>query len=141
MRAELRIALIYAAIGILWIRFSDTLTQLLFGSNPTLLTTVQTYKGMFYVLATAVMLYAVLRHEFEKRRRQDSKFQLMFQHNPNPMWVYDPQTLAFLEVNQQAIETYGYSQDEFLGMTLKDIHPLEDIPALLDSVKNRKQTM
>jgi PAS domain S-box-containing protein len=141
MRAELRIALIYAAIGILWILFSDTLTVLIFGSNPTLLNTVQTNKGMFYVLATAAMLYILLHHEFDKRRRQNSKFQLMFQHNPNPMWVYDPQTLAFLEVNQQAIATYGYSQDEFLGMTLKDIRPPEDIPALVASIKNRKSTM
>src|SRR5688500_8500940 len=105
MQAELRIALIYAAIGILWILFSNTLAVRVFGSNPTLLTTVQTNKGMFYVLATAVMLYTLLHYEFDKRRRQNSKFQLMFQHNPNPMWVYDPQTLAFLEVNQQAIAT------------------------------------
>jgi PAS domain S-box-containing protein len=141
MQAELRIALIYAAIGILWILFSDTLAVRVFGSNSTLLTTVQTNKGMFYVLATAFMLYALLHHEFDKRRRQDSKFQLMFQHNPNPMWVYDPQTLAFLEVNQQAVETYGYSQAEFLGMTLKDIRPPEDIPALQASIKSRKATM
>jgi PAS domain S-box-containing protein len=47
------------------------------------------------------------------------------------MWVYDLKTLAFLAVNDAAIVHYGYSREEFLGMTLKDIRPMEDIPALL----------
>jgi PAS domain S-box-containing protein len=141
MRAEVRIALIYAAIGILWILFSDALSILIFGSNPMLLTIVQANKGIFYVVATALLLYSLLSYELKQRQQQENKFQLMFQHNPNPMWVYDPQTLTFLEVNEQGIETHGYSRDEFLGMSLKDIRPSEDITALLDSVKNRKQTM
>lgn len=43
------------------------------------------------------------------------------------MWIYDTDTLAFLEVNQAAIERYGYSRDEFMKMTLKDIRPEEDM--------------
>ena len=48
------------------------------------------------------------------------------------MWIFDRQTLAFLTVNEAAIHHYGYSREEFLSMTIKDIRPAEDIPALLD---------
>jgi PAS domain S-box-containing protein len=50
------------------------------------------------------------------------------------MWVYDLETLAFLAVNESAVHHYGYSREEFLAMTLKDIRPAEDIPALYDSL-------
>ena len=47
------------------------------------------------------------------------------------MWVYDLATLQFLEVNEAATIVYGYSREEFLSMTIKDIRPSEDLPALL----------
>lgn len=50
------------------------------------------------------------------------------------MWVYDLETLAFLAVNESAVHHYGYSQEDFLAMTIKDIRPAEDIPALYDSI-------
>jgi len=51
--------------------------------------------------------------------------------SPLPMWVFDQETLAFLEVNNAAIVEYGYSREEFLKMTILDIRPLEDLPAIL----------
>lgn len=50
------------------------------------------------------------------------------------MWVYDLETLAFLAVNEAAVDHYGYSREEFLAMTIKEIRAAEDIPALYDSV-------
>lgn len=55
---------------------------------------------------------------------------LLFEHHPDPMWVYDLETFRFLEVNVAAIRRYGYSRKEFLGMTIKDIRPPEDIARL-----------
>jgi PAS domain S-box-containing protein len=69
-----------------------------------------------------------LLQESEERHRK------LFDNNPHPTWVYDRQTLRFLAVNAAAIRKYGYSSDEFLGMTIKDIRPAEDVPALLESV-------
>lgn len=57
-------------------------------------------------------------------------FRYLFDKNPNAMWIYDVETWAFLAVNEAAIRLYGYSEDVFLGMTIRDIRPLEDIPAL-----------
>lgn len=54
-----------------------------------------------------------------------------FAKNPIPMWIYDLATLQFLEVNEAATIVYGYSREEFLFMTIKDIRPPEDLPALL----------
>ena len=57
------------------------------------------------------------------------------------MWIYDRDTLAFLAVNDAAIERYGYGRREFLNMTLKDIRPPQDVPKLLEKVSRIKPGM
>lgn len=59
----------------------------------------------------------------------------LFNFNPQPTWVYDMETLQFLDVNKIANDNYGYSKKEFLNMTLKEIRPLEDHKRLEVSVK------
>ena len=66
----------------------------------------------------------------------ENKYRYLFDNNPQPMWIYDLESLAFLEVNGSAILNYGYSRNEFLKMTIKDIRPEEDINALLEDVAN-----
>lgn len=66
-------------------------------------------------------------------RASEQRYRLMFANHPNPMWLYDPQTLAFLEVNQAAIDHYGYSRAEFLQKTLVDIRPPEEITEFLQA--------
>lgn len=61
-------------------------------------------------------------------------YQQLFDANPQPMWVYDLETLAFLAVNPAATARYGYSREEFLAMTLRDIRPPEDVLQLMDAV-------
>lgn len=64
----------------------------------------------------------------------EGQYRILFQSNPQPMWVYDQETLAFLAVNDAAVAKYGYTDKEFLRMTIKDIRPEEDIPALLENI-------
>jgi PAS domain S-box-containing protein len=59
---------------------------------------------------------------------------LLFESNPLPLWIFDVETLRFLAVNDAAVARYGYTRAEFLGMTIKDIRPPEDVPALLKNV-------
>lgn len=66
--------------------------------------------------------------------QSEKQFRMLFQNAPFPRWVYDTETLAFLDVNEAAIRHYGYTRKEFLSMTLKDIRPAEEIPALLDNI-------
>ena len=64
----------------------------------------------------------------------ENRTRYLFENNPNPMWIHDLETLRFLAVNQAAINHYGYSEAEFLSMTLQDIRPAEDIPRLLAAI-------
>jgi PAS domain S-box-containing protein len=61
--------------------------------------------------------------------------ELHFTRNPYPMWFYDVDTLAFRAVNDAAIQKYGWSRDEFLRMTLRDIRPPQDVPRLLEETR------
>ncbi len=69
-----------------------------------------------------------------KLRESEEKYRSLFDLNPHPVWVYDRSTFQFLAVNAAAIRDYGYSMQEFLGMTIKDIRPREDVPALLKTL-------
>jgi PAS domain S-box-containing protein len=69
----------------------------------------------------------------QERVRQQLMF---FKQNPHPMWIYDMKTLKILMVNDAAIDVYGYSAKEFLSLTIKDIRPEEDVPAVIDHLEN-----
>ena len=69
-------------------------------------------------------------------RESENQYRLLFHANPHPMWVFDPETLRFLAVNNAAIHHYGYSVAEFLSMTVKSILPAEEVPRLLESIED-----
>lgn len=76
----------------------------------------------------------------EALRESEERYRFMFENNPQPMFIYDLETLAFLQVNRAIIEQFGYSQEEFLSMTLKDIHRDEDIEKLMLDIEKAKST-
>jgi PAS domain S-box-containing protein len=71
----------------------------------------------------------------EALRQSEERYRLLFDSNPHPVWVYDLESLGILDVNQAAIRNYGYSRGEFLSLTIKDIRPPEDVPALLEDTR------
>lgn len=62
--------------------------------------------------------------------------EIPFARNSHPMWIFDRETLAFLDVNDAAVQRYGFSREEFLSMTLRDIRPPEDVRELLRQTPN-----
>ena len=81
---------------------------------------------------------AALEREIEQRRATETEllksreqFRHLFLSNPLAMWIYDRDTQHFLEVNDAAINNYGYSREEFLKMRLPDIRPPEDVARLM----------
>ncbi|NHA15599.1 HD domain-containing phosphohydrolase [Thioalkalivibrio sp. XN279] len=59
-------------------------------------------------------------------KTQRQEYERLFSANPQPMWIYDSQTLKFLAANDAAVALYGYTREEWLAMTIKDIrHPAE----------------
>ncbi|HEY6906133.1 MAG TPA: PAS domain S-box protein, partial [Ignavibacteriaceae bacterium] len=65
--------------------------------------------------------------------KRGKMYEILIQNNPEPIFIYDKENLNFLEVNQAALNLYGYRRDEFLKMDLTDLYTPEDIQTLLDS--------
>jgi PAS domain S-box-containing protein len=66
----------------------------------------------------------------QELREGAARYRLLFEGNPLPAWLYDVETLGFLEVNEAAVARYGYSREEFLRMSLRDVFPPEDVAHL-----------
>jgi two-component system, cell cycle sensor histidine kinase and response regulator CckA len=86
-----------------------------------------------------------LKTETQRRQRTaealsetEERYHLLFHKNPLPMWVIDLETLAFLAVNEAAVEQYGYSADEFASMTIRDLHVPEDLPSIMERLSADK---
>lgn len=86
-------------------------------------------------------LHTSARKELEERRRvqealreSETKYRLLFESNPEAMYVYDVETLRFLTVNDAAVARYGYSREEFLSMTILDIRPEEDESKIMQAI-------
>ncbi len=63
--------------------------------------------------------------------RSEENFRHRFRNLPLPQWVFSIETLRFLEVNDSALAKYGYTQEEFLAMTLKDVQPPGGVEKLM----------
>jgi hypothetical protein len=103
----------------------------------------------FVVAAAVLLVLAVLcarqhraindlKGQFDRQARTladvERQRELLFSSNPYPMWTYDRVSLRFLDVNRAAIQSYGFSREEFLTMKLTEIRPPEDAPLLLEMI-------
>ena len=69
----------------------------------------------------------------------DVSYRLLFESNPNPMWIYDAETLAFLAVNDAAVDSYGWSREEFLELTIADIRVPEEVERLAAALRTAER--
>lgn len=85
------------------------------------------------------VVYNIERFKFIKSiQDSEKKYSDLFHLSPLPMFVYDLETLRFLDINKAATQQYGYSKEEFLSMTLEEIRPKEDIPKLKEALELSK---
>ena len=70
----------------------------------------------------------------------EEKYRTLFDLSPFPMWVFDVETFRFLKVNNAAIRHYGYSREEFLSMSIKDIRPTGDVGKVERIVSKTKRS-
>jgi PAS domain S-box-containing protein len=80
-----------------------------------------------------VLLYGLLKANQNKLETSEKAYIRMFRENPQPMWIYSKKDFCFLEVNDAAIQLYGYTREEFLKMTILDIRPQEDARKLQET--------
>lgn len=96
-------------------------------------------------LGTLALTFDRMADTLERRSGQlvasESRYRILFETLPLPMWVVDTVSLRFLAVNRAAIERYGYTREEFLGMTVLEICSVEDGPrvqAAIAAAGNRR---
>ncbi len=91
--------------------------------------------------ATSVYLHDVTNEEKSREQLSKEKKQFMqfFSCSPIPQWVYDIDTLKFLDVNAAAVSEYGYTHEEFLQMTIKDLRPVKDVHELQHVLNNEAE--
>ena len=81
----------------------------------------------------AAMLYKSIIYAIERKKNielikdSEKRYSDLFHLSPQPMWLFDPETLKFVQVNKAAVEHYGYTEKEFLNMTIMEIRPEDQI--------------
>ncbi len=77
-------------------------------------------------LAAAGDLVSATLTDVGELKRREASFRLLFDGNPVPMWLYEPDTLRFVGVNAAAVAHYGYDRERFLQMSLIDLCPADE---------------
>jgi two-component system, cell cycle sensor histidine kinase and response regulator CckA len=86
----------------------------------------ETERHILQFVSTQVAMAIERKRTEQQLHESERKYRLLFETNPEPMWVYDFETLRILAVNEAAIARYGYSESEFLALTIRDIRPAEE---------------
>lgn len=107
------------------------------------LLSIQSYRPLAYNRETLATLQALADYTAlslerllaqEALRESEARYRTLFAHSPQPMWVFDPVTLGFLEVNEAAVLLYGFTREEFLAMKTTDLRPPEERERHLQSL-------
>jgi PAS domain S-box-containing protein len=85
-------------------------------------------------------IFEKLQATISKTAQLQQRYKSIFDKSPLPMWIFDSDTLAFLEVNEAAVKHYGYSEEEFLAMTIRDIRPEKEVPLVETIVDLNRKT-
>ncbi|GAC1642353.1 MAG: hypothetical protein NVS9B11_10750 [Candidatus Dormibacteraceae bacterium] len=154
--ASLSLAIILAGAGVMMVvifiiyrRLAEPvrrLSMVMRGATPGAAVAAVAGAGPTEVTALAQdfdTLMASVKQELADRLTSEHKamvsernYRMLFESHPQPMWLYDVDTFAFLKVNDAAIEEYGYSRAEFLNMTIKELSRPQDVPKFLELTAN-----
>ena len=124
----LRIALLYAVLGGLWIYLSDSVVNALV-HDPSTITSIAIIKGWAYVAATAYVLFLLVRRFEKTHLASEHQYQALLKQASDGILITDQQG-DILTVNEQACQMLGYSERECMKLNMKDIFPPEDILAV-----------
>jgi len=93
-------------------------------------------KNILQFVSTQIAMAIERKRTEEQLLENEHRYRLLFQSNPEAMWVYDCDTLRFLAVNDAAVARYGYSEQEFLAMTVRDIRPVSELARFEETLHN-----
>src|SRR5437879_4774374 len=86
----------------------------------------ETERHILQFVSTQVAMAIERKRTEERLHESERKYRLLFETNPEPMFVYDFDTLRIMAANEAAIARYGYSESEFLALTIRDIRSVEE---------------
>jgi PAS domain S-box-containing protein/putative nucleotidyltransferase with HDIG domain len=131
-QSTLRIVLLYALFGMLWITASDRLLELLV-ADPHRITVIQTYKGWGFVFASAVVIYFAARRELQARERaerkvkeSEEKYRALIENANDAILVFDADAGLVIEANKRAVALLGLPVEKLVGLHYSQLHPPED---------------
>jgi len=90
-------------------------------------------------VSTQIALVIERKRAEQQLGDSEAKYRLLFEANPEPMWVSDHETFRVLAANQAAIASYGYTEAELLSMSVYDLHPPVDHPALAELLRQPRE--
>ncbi len=98
--------------------------------------------NLLFVSIVVVLLidriFDSLQLTISNKTQIQERYQHIFNKSPQPMWLFDTDNHQFIDVNEASVRHYGYSRDEFLGMTIMDIRPIENVAQTADVVNVNK---
>ncbi|WP_052670781.1 PAS domain S-box protein [Draconibacterium sediminis] len=95
--------------------------------------------GHFYILSACDITDQ--EQNLQLLQKNEKSYRKLFLQNPQPMWIYDLETLSFLEVNDATLSKYGYSREEFMNMSIRDIRQKVNVPKLLKDIERTSMSL
>lgn len=145
-RSGLRVALIYLVFAVIWIFSSDWLWARFFLDEFAMGLLAQVLKGLAFVVVSALFIGWLAQREVRavksmqsELERKEASLSGIFEAHPLPLFVFDVETRRFLDVNQAAVEFYGYSKEEFMGMGVAGLHSQEELERLRKSLEDKRR--
>ena len=122
-----RVSIIYGIFSVLWIVITDQVNFVI-STDPTKATMVSMAKGILFVTISSLLIYFLLRFDEKHEASLNTELKIMqdgfsslFDHNPLPVWMYDPKDGSFLMANKAACQLYGCTLAEFQALKLEDV--------------------
>lgn len=137
----IKIVILYLLFSLTWVLFGNAIIALLTFIFPYGKETLEIIKGVLFILVTASLLFVAIKRQQQLLQNSEKQYRNLFYSNPTPIWIYDRSTLKFLDVNNAAIQIYGYSKEEFKKMTILDIRKEEDHEKIIEAVRKITDTM
>jgi PAS domain S-box-containing protein len=124
-------------MGLLWITFSDELLSSMI-TDPKILTDFQTYKGSFYILVTAYLLFSLVKQHIKRLKEQQLLFESMFNTITDAVLIADTNRKIIM-ANQGTMSTFGYTEAELIGKPSEIIYEDSGLIGQTDEIDfNRK---
>ena len=142
---KFRIPLIYCVFSIAWIILSDRITFVV-ANNLESATRIAIIKGSAFVIISTLLIFLLLA--FDERRETSLETELtgakngfikLYDNNPQPILISDPETLEIITANESVLNLFGYTRDEILKLKLTDLVLLEESDLVKLNIQNDQE--